>query len=505
MIKGDNFMQEKLKRLKEILALLKKYEHALGIMYFDFETIVPNDAREEEAEILDFFSNEHFKISSSDEMKELTQYLYDNKDQIEDPLDVSLINKLYDKYQKIKNITPEFDLKMSNIFSRSYNTWLKAKEAKDYNLFKDVFKEVIDIEKEAVGYRENKLPNYYDNLLNDCEEGLLQEDLDPFFKELKEGLIDLINKIKNSKHVIRRDFLNRKVPIHKQELFSKYLLELNGYNFNKGVLSTTEHPFTSDIAKNDARVTTHYHEDMVLSNIYSIIHEGGHAILMQNEREEDYEHFINDYVTNGMHESVSRFYENIIGRSKEYVHLIYPKFIEIFDEFKDISEQELYEAINIVEPSLIRTEADEVTYGLHIIIRYEMEKMICNNQIQVEDIPAMWNKLYKDYLGLDVPNDAEGVLQDVHWTSGFGYFPSYAIGNCYNAMYLKRLEKELPFKELILKGDFKTINQWMKDNVFIHANVLTPKEWIKELTGESLSPKAFLEYLNNKYKEIYKL
>ena len=498
-------MQEKLKRLKEILALLKKYEHALGIMYFDFETIVPNDAREEEAEILDFFSNEHFKISSSDEMKELTQYLYDNKDKIEDPLDVSLINKLYDKYQKIKNITPEFDLKMSNIFSRSYNTWLKAKEAKDYNLFKDVFKEVIDIEKEAVGYRENKLPNYYDNLLNDCEEGLLQEDLDPFFKELKEGLIDLINRIKNSKHVIRRDFLNRKVPIHKQELFSKYLLELNGYNFNKGVLSTTEHPFTSDIAKNDARVTTHYHEDMVLSNIYSIIHEGGHAILMQNEREEDYEHFINDYVTNGMHESVSRFYENIIGRSKEYVHLIYPKFIEIFDEFKDISEQELYEAINIVEPSLIRTEADEVTYGLHIIIRYEMEKMICNNQIQVEDIPAMWNKLYKDYLGVDVPNDAEGVLQDVHWTSGFGYFPSYAIGNCYNAMYLKRLEKELPFKELILKGDFKTINLWMKDNVFIHANVLTPKEWIKELTGESLSPKAFLEYLNNKYKEIYKL
>ena len=498
-------MQEKLKRLKEILALLKKYEHALGIMYFDFETIVPKDAREEEAEILDFFSNEHFKISSSDEMKELTQYLYDNKDKIEDPLDVSLINKLYDKYQKIKNITPEFDLKMSNIFSRSYNTWLKAKEAKDYNLFKDVFKEVIDIEKEAVEYRENKLPNYYDNLLNDCEEGLLQEDLDPFFKELKEGLIDLITKIKNSKHVIRADFLNRKVPIHKQEMFSRYLLELNGYNFNKGVLSTTEHPFTSDIAKNDARVTTHYHEDMVLSNIYSIIHEGGHAILMQNEREEDYEHFINDYVTNGMHESVSRFYENIIGRSKEYVHLIYPKFIEIFDEFKDISEQELYEAINIVEPSLIRTEADEVTYGLHIIIRYEMEKMICNNQIQVEDIPAMWNKLYKDYLGVDVPNDAEGILQDVHWTSGFGYFPSYAIGNCYNAMYLKRLEKELPSKELILKGDFKTINQWMKDNVFIHANVLTPKEWIKELTGESLSPKAFLEYLNNKYKEIYRL
>ena len=498
-------MQEKLKRLKETMSLLKKYEHALGIMYFDFETIVPKDAREEEADILDFFSNEHFKIANSKEMNELIVTLYENKDKIEDSLDVSLIDKFYERFEKTKNITPEFDLKMSNIFSKAYNVWLEAKEKKNYLLFKDAFKDVIDIEKEAMNLRDNKLPNIYDNYLNDCEKGLLQEDLDPFFNELKEGLIELINKIKNSKHVIRRDFLSRRVPIYKQEQFSKYLLELNGYDFNKGVLSTTEHPFTSDIAKNDARVTTHYHEDMVLSNIYSIIHEGGHAIFMQNERDEDHEHFINDYVTNGMHESVSRFYENIIGRSKEYVHLIYPKFIEIFDEFKDVSEQELYEAINIVEPSLIRTEADEVTYGLHIIIRYEMEKMICNNQIDINDVPKVWNKLYKDYLGVDVPDDSKGVLQDVHWTGGFGYFPSYAIGNCYNAMYLKRLEKELPFKRLVMDGDFKTINKWMKENVFIHANVLTPKEWLKELTGESLSPKAFLEYLNNKYKDIYKL
>ncbi|MCR5184633.1 MAG: carboxypeptidase M32 [Bacilli bacterium] len=496
-------MENKLKRFKEILALLRKYEHALGIMYFDFETIVPNGARDDEGDILDFFSNEHFKLSHSDEIKGLIQDLYQNKDKISDPLDVKLVEIWYENYAKTKNITPELDLKMSNIYSRAYSNWLKAKEAKDYSLFKDSFKEVIDIQRVAVNLRENKLEKYYDNLLDDCEKGMLQEDLDPFFNELKVGLIELINKIKNSKHVIRRDFLNRNVPIYKQEAFSKYLLELNGYDFNRGALTTTEHPFTSDIAKNDARVTTHYHEDMVLSNIFSVIHEGGHAIFMQNERDEDYDHFINDEITNGMHESVSRFYENIVGRSKEYIHLIYPKFIETFDEFKDISERELYEAVNIVKPSLIRTEADEVTYGLHIIIRYEMEKMICNNEINVNDIPAMWNKLYKDYLGVGVPNDSLGVLQDVHWSSGFGYFPSYAIGNCYNAMYIKRMEKEIPFRSLLEKGDFTTINKWMKENVFIHANVLTPKEWIKELTGESLSPKAFLKYLNNKYKDIY--
>ena len=498
-------MEQKLKRLKEILALLRKYEHALGIISFDFETIVPRDGREEEGEILDFFSNESFKIATSDEMKKLIPELYQNRDKIKDELDVKLVEILYEDYEKTKNMTPEFQLKSSNLHSRAYSIWLEAKEKKDYNVYKKAFEDIIQIDKEAINLRDKKFENYYDNLLNDCEKGMLQEDLDPFFQELKEGLIELINKIKNSKHVIRRDFINRPVPIYKQEEFSNYLLKINGFDLNKGALSTTEHPFTMPVAKNDVRVTTHYFENNFLSNIYSIVHEGGHAIFMQNERECDYEHFINENPTNGMHESVSRFYENIIARSKEYVHLIYPKFKELFKEFEDVSEQELYEAINIVEPTLIRVDADEVTYCLHIIIRYEMEKMICNGELSMEDIPAMWNKLYKDYLGIDVPNDAEGVLQDVHWTGGFGYFPSYAIGNCYNAMYLKRIEKELPFRELIKKGDFTAINKWMKDVVFAHANVLTPKEWIKEITGQALSPKPFLEYLNNKYKEIYKL
>ena len=502
-MKEGIFMKEKLAQLKETLELLRKYDHATSIIGFDFETIVPKDAREEESEVLNFFYNEAFKIRNSDEMKKLIQDLYKEKDNIEDPLDKKLVENLYEDLMKTINVTPEFDLKCSSIITNAYSKWLEAKEKNDYSLYKDAFKDVIDIQKEAVALRENKLPNYYDNLLDDCEKGMLQEDLDPFFKELKEGLVELLNKINSSKHVIRRDFLSRNVPIYKQEAFSKYLLELNGYDLNKGALTTTEHPFTMPLAKNDARVTTHYYEDMFLSNIFSVIHEGGHAILMQNEREIDYEHFLNDNVTNGMHESVSRFYENVIGRSKQYIHLIYPKLIETFAEFKDVSERELYEAVNIVEPSLVRTEADEVTYALHIIIRYEMEKMICNDQIKVEDIPAMWNKLYKEYLGLDVPSDAFGVLQDVHWTSGFGYFPSYAIGNCYNAMYVKRMEKEIPLWELVEKGDFKTINEWMKNNVFIHANVLSPKQWIKELTGESLSPKAFLEYLNKKYKDIY--
>lgn len=495
-------MNKKLKSLYKKLELLRLYEHALGIMSFDFETAVPKKAMENEGNTMSFFSNEAFKISKSKSFEKLIIDLYQELDTLDYHSQI-LVKNLYDEYLKNKNITPEMYLEMSKIYNKAYIDWLGAKEKGDYKLFAPSFAKVIEVSKKEVELRENKLPDLYDTMLNDCEKGMLQRELDVFFNDLKVGLIELINKIKNSKKVIRSDFLNRKVPIYKQEAFSRYLLELNGFDFDRGFLSTTEHPFTSPVAIDDARVTTHYHEDMVLSNIYSIIHEGGHAIFMQNEPKEDFEHFINDSVSNGMHESVSRFYENVIGRSKAYVHLIYPKFIETFDEFKDVTEQELYEAINIVTPSLIRTEADEVTYGLHIVIRYEMEKKFVSGKIKLEDAAKEWNKLYEEYLGVKPSNDKEGILQDVHWTSGFGYFPSYAIGNAYNAMYLKEFKKEYDFDKVVSSGDLQTIKEWLKKHIFKDANHLEPKEWIKSITNKELNAKDFLEYLNNKYKDIY--
>ena len=496
-------MNTKLKKLYKKLTLMRSYDHALGIMGFDFETCVPQKAMEEEGEVLSFFSNESFKISKSKSFQQLVIDLYQEKDKL-DYLDQILVKNLYESYLKTKNLTPKMQLELSKIYNQAYIDWLTAKSQKDYKIFIPSPKKVIEAQRKVVELRDEKLNDFYDNLLNEYEKGMLQEDLDVFFNDLKVGLIELLNKIKNSKKEIRRDFLSRKVPVYKQEVFSKYLLNINGFDFERGYMSTTEHPFTSPIAQNDVRVTTHYYEDMVLSNIYSIIHEGGHAIFGQNEPAEDYKHFINDEISCGMHESVSRFFENVVGRSKAYVHLIYPKFIETFEEFKDISEQELYEAINIVEPSLIRTEADEVTYCLHIVIRYELEKKLCNGELKVEDAAKEWNKLYKEYLGVEASNDAEGILQDVHWSSGFGYFPSYAIGNAYNAMYLKELKKEYDFDELVSKGDFKTINAWLKEHVFKEANHLDPKDWIKNITNKSLSAKDFLEYLNEKYKDIYK-
>ena len=501
----EQLTKKNLDALYKNLRLQRNYDHALSIMNFDFETCTPRDAKEEQADMMSFFGNEEFKIATKKKIKEIIVYLYEHKDELEE-LDRVLVSHLYEDYLKIKNVSPKTQLEWEKTFNKAYIDWYNAKEKADFSIFAPSLEKIVEVSKEAISLRENALPDLYDNLLNDCEKGVLQADLDVFFEELKTGLRELIGKIKKSKHKIRDDFLSRKVPIYKQEQFSNYLLALNGYDFNKGFLTTTEHPFTSCIARNDARVTTHYHEDMFLSNVYSVIHEGGHAIFMQNERGEDHDHFINDSITNGMHESVSRFFENVIGRSEEYIHLIYPKFKELFDEeLGDVSERELYEAVNIVTPSLVRTEADEVTYGLHVVIRYEMEKLICSGKIKVADIPKKWNALYKEYLGVVPANDAEGVLQDVHWSGGFGYFPSYALGNAYNAMYLKKISSDMDFWGAVAKGDFTAINAWMREHVFKHANVLTPKEWLNEITGESLTAKYFIDYLNKKYKKIYEL
>ena len=208
----------------------------------------------------------------------------------------------------------------------------------------------------------------------------------------------------------------------------------------------------------------------------------------------------------GQHESVSRFYENRIGRSEGFAHFLYPKACEMFPEaLEGVSEKEFYEALNVVRPSLIRTEADEFTYTFHIIIRYEIEKALFAGEIKVEDIPAMWNRKYQEYLGVCPATDREGVLQDVHWTSGFGYFPTYAIGNFYNAMYYNRMKQEVNVDAAIREGNFEPVNSWMIGHVFAKADRLSPRDWIKDITGRDFTPVDFLDYLEEKYSGIYEL
>ena len=227
---------------------------------------------------------------------------------------------------------------------------------------------------------------------------------------------------------------------------------------------------------------------------------------MQNEPEEFYANHADNGMTNAMHECISRFYENLIGRSEAFIHFVYPKLQEISgDTFADVSERELYEAVNISRPSLLRTESDELTYSIHVMIRYELEKAFINGEIGVDEIPALWNAKYAEYLGVEVPDDAQGCLQDVHWTDSYGYFPSYALGNAYGAQILRRMKQDLDVDAAVAEGRLDAVLSWLKEHVFSCASMLTPDAWIRRITGEPLNVNYYLDYLEEKYTKLYEL
>lgn len=498
--------EEDLKKMYEHLEKLKKLAYVYHVLNFDLETKCPVKNMNCASDSLNVISSQIFDLTHEKEYIDLVVSLHEKRDEAKDVYEKNLIDNLYKSYIREKNVSKELDDLASKVYSNSYIDWLNAKKNKDYSLFEPSLEKVKEIQQKLIDTREDKKDNYYDTAFSDYERGLTSKDLDKLFGELRDGIVNLLNRIKKSKHKIRTDFMSREVPIEKQEQFSNYILETMGFDFSRGCIATTEHPFTDTLSKDDTRVTTHYYLNQFVSNIFTIAHEGGHALFGQNQDDEDFNHYIDDSMTLGMHESVSRFYENILGRSKAFIHLIYPKFKEIFgDIFFDVSEEELYEAVNEVKPSLIRTEADELTYSLHIIIRYEIEKDIINNKVDLKDIKALWNKKYEEYLGVTPTNDSEGILQDVHWSSGFGYFPTYALGNIYNAMYYNSMKEKLDVDKLIRENKMDVILKYMTENVFKDANKLDSKTWIKKITNKDIDSSYFLKYLEDKYVELYRL
>lgn len=501
--------KQHLKELYEILSKIEQYRHIIQILNYDMETAAPQKGMEDDANDISFLRQKLFELRKDPAYIQAVTELYENEYSTLSEYDQRLVTLLYRDLKKEKKITPEFDHEISELFNSAYITWIKAKEQNSYPLFKDKLKKIGEVQRKMVSLRDDYNPQKpYDSLFSDYEEGFTSEDLDRFFDDLEKGIVPLLKKVRNSTYIPRHDFLTRPVPLSKQELFSRKLLEFNGFDFERGSLTTTEHPFTEQFSYNDVRVTTHYYETNFISNMYSIIHEGGHALFGQNIREEVFTHHLGEgCLSMAKHESVSRFYENVIGRSKAYIHAIYPMFQEIFrEEMGDISEQEFYEGVNYVDfDNRLRTEADELTYSLHIIVRYRLEKEIMDGKADFEHLDQAWNRLVKEIFGIENTDAKTGILQDVHWTSGFGYFPTYALGNALNCIYVKRMDKELDLNRIVSEGNMNAILSWMKENVFKKAPLLDTKDWIKEISGEDFSAKDYVDYLTAKFSEIYHL
>lgn len=499
----DLEIKSKIDEVKSHIGEIEKINKAIGLLYWDMKTYMPKKSLDSKAGVLEYLSELEFKLTTGDKVLEFINFFEDKMDKL-DLVDRVMIETLKRNYDETKKIPKEKYLEYVGVSAKSEAAWEEAKEKSDFSIFEPHLEKVVRYQKEFIdywGYKDNK----YDTLLDKYERGITVEKLDIIFGELRDGIVELLNKIQNSNKKISNDILSGNFPIKAQEKLSKDVLTKMGFDFEAGRLDVSVHPFTLDMGNKDVRLTTHYYENEITSALLSSIHEGGHGIYEQGVSDLLEGTGLAGGVSMGIHESQSRFYENLIGRSKEFWTYFLPLVKENFESFKDISLDKFYEAINYVKPSLIRVEADELTYSLHIIIRYEIEKALINGEIEVSDLPRVWNEKYKEYLGIEPTNDGEGVLQDMHWSDGsFGYFPSYALGNVYGAQMLNKLLQERPdtFKE-VSEGKLEGIREWLNENVHKHGCVYSPTELIKNITGEEINTKYFLEYLNNKYLSIY--
>ena len=357
---------EKLQELFARLDEIEAYSRCLGKVQFDMECCAPEEGIEQAGADMSILGKYLYTLTHAERFEQLVTELHADSEGLT-PVQKKAVEHLYDGYARVKNISAELNYEMDVVANKAYGAWLKAKKASDFSLFRDSLAALIDYNRKAIDLRDEKKASYYDTCLDDLEKGGSMEQLDAFFAALRERIVPLLRRIQTEGKPIREDFMTRPVPISQQEAMSRYLLELEGLRKSALVLMTTEHPFTDNFGPHDVRVTTHYHEDSFISNVFTTLHEGGHALFMQNEPAELHENHGANNMSNAMHETISRFYENLVGRSEEFIAYVAPKIRELAGgTFDDISDRELYEAVNVARPSLIRTEADELSYCLHI-------------------------------------------------------------------------------------------------------------------------------------------
>ena len=484
---------------------LSAYNHAMSLIYYDGATTAPKATAENRAHALAILSEESYKLSTSDEIMEVLSFLDENSASLSEK-DARIVYLALKDLKEMKKIPMEEFVAYQSLLVEADDVWHRAKEENDFEYFRPVLEKIFDTQKKFAAYcAPEKHP--YNYCLDKYEEGLTMDECDKFFSALREKIIPLIKKITAAKQVddacIHGHFSEAE-----QENFSYELMRTIGIDLDRCGLGTTEHPFTTSIGSHkDVRITTNYDEENLASSMFSVIHEGGHALYDMNSADDYAYTFLDGGVSMGIHESQSRFYENLLGRSREFVEYIFPKVKECFKgQLDGYTADDFYKAINLVTPSLIRTEADEVTYCLHVMVRYELEKKVMSGELEVKDLPTEWNRLYKEYLGVDVPDDKRGVLQDSHWSGGgIGYFPSYALGSAYGAHLLNKMKETVDVKACLESGNFAPINAWNREHIWKHGCLKGSSQLLREALGEEFDPKYYTEYLEEKYSEIYSI
>ena len=486
----------------ELMQKAADINYASAVLGWDQEVYMPPKGADARGRQLSTLAGQAHEILTSDKLEQLLKEL-SVKENLTDT-EKSNVRLSLEDFEKNKKLSPAFVEELSKQTSECFNAWIDARKKNDFNVFAPSLSKMIELKRkqaELYGYEAHP----YDALLDEYEKGATVAMLDPVFAGIREQLPPILDKIKTAKQV-DNSFFHQNFPKQKQWDFSIEVLKKMGFDFEAGRQDYSEHPFTTSFAATDVRITTRVDEDNYTSMLWSCIHEGGHGLYEQGLPEDQYGLPLGSPVSLGIHESQSRFWENCIGRSLGFWKFFYPRLQTQFPEqLGNVTLDAFYKAANRVEPSLIRTEADEATYHFHVMIRYEIEKALIEGTLSVLDLPARWNEMYNKYLGIKPADDKTGVLQDVHWSHGsFGYFPTYTLGSFYAAQFFSKAQEDIKnLSQQIANGELTELLQWLREKVHKHGRRYTSEELCERITGKKLDATFFIRYIQAKYKEIY--
>ncbi len=493
--------------LLERLAEIAHLNACLALLQWDQEVLMPPKAIEARANTISYISVlTHEKLVSLNEGRVLSR-LYTSVKSDMSSCEATVINETQRLFQREQKLPADFVKELSALCSVAQNTWAEARKKSDFSLFLPRLKRMVELkqkEAEFVGYKHSP----YDALLDVYEPGLTSVRVTAIFEEVRDFLKPFVKSLQAKKNAPQStDRYKGKFPLDEQQTFNREIAQKIGFDLDAGRLDVSTHPFTTSFHPQDVRLTTRYKEDDLLFALGSTIHEMGHGMYEQGLPSEHFGTALGEAVSLGIHESQSRIWENNLGKSLAFWQYFYPKLQKRFPKpFARVPIEKFYRSINQVQPSLIRTESDEVTYNLHIILRFEIERDLIEGRLKVKDVPEVWNAKMKEYLGISVPNDRVGVLQDVHWSSGaIGYFPTYALGNLYAAQFYHAAKQQIPqLDKQLARGNFKPVSSWLREKIHVHGKTYSSEALVKEVTGEHLQIRYFTDYLTKKYTQVYK-
>lgn len=487
--------------------LVVQSERALQIVTWDWRAMTPKAAAMDRAGAIGVVSDLHYKALTDEKNRQALDWLSQPEELASlRPVMAARVKELKKQSDRQASIPQELFAEFTRLQSQSEAAWEQAKRQNDWSSFAPHLQKMFDYTNRFIdywGYEGSR----YNALLGFNEEGMTTGQLDVLFAELRDAIVPLIRRVRQSPVDIDDRFATQSFPVPQQRAMAHALLEKQGFRLEHGVLAESEHPYTTSFGRQDVRLTTHYYEDQFLPALFSTLHEGGHGIYEQNVAPELDGTIVGAGLYSGMHESVSRFWENMIGRSLPFWQCNMEWFRQWFpQQLGAVSPEQMYRAVNKVGTSLTRIEADELTYNLHILLRYELERDVFDGKIQVRDLPGLWNEKMEAYLGLTPPDDRQGILQDIQWSMAqFGYFPAYALGNLYNAQYTHTMRQQLDFDGLIRRGDLAAILSWKREKLYRFGLTRTPEQTMVAITGEPLRATYLADYLTQKFSTLYEL